>query len=64
MEQHEYHYISTDGMPDGGYLFMKQSSFMARTSALFSTFKDSPRMDHESAIYWFERAVNSGMIFC
>ena len=58
---HTDHYVGYDW--GDVHLHMRQDSFMAVTAARFSTFQDSPQMDHESAVYWFEKASKEGVVY-
>jgi hypothetical protein len=60
-DTHKNHYVSCDwGV---GYMYMRPASFRACTAAKFSTHQDSPRMDFESACYWYQFASKEGMVF-
>lgn len=59
---HEYHYVAYPWCSNGIKLYMRNESFIAAFCGSFPVAID-PRMDMESARYWFDRASKAGIVY-
>lgn len=61
---HRDHYVAYPWCPDGIMLHMRDDSFEAAFCGSFPAFCDvGPRMDMESALFWFDLGTKAGIVY-